>query len=140
MKSFLPLVQGTNGHALRVPLIPPNVLNSNDSITIVIIASMNTTIPQSHDHDPSFGISDGKSFIGFLPPDVQNYQKDYPPCLSIDGVVGSTILRSPKFGDGPLTTSTHYPSVVKMQFKPNEQWGCCETPQGDGGYGNLGFY
>ena len=136
---ILPTTGTRYQRALRVPLIPPNVVNTNDSITAVIIASMDTTIPQSHDHDPNFGISDGRSFIGFEAVNVGNYP-NYPPCFSIDGAVGSTTLPNPKFGDGPLTTSTHYPSVIKMQFKPTEQWGCCETPQGDGAYSNLGFY
>ena len=125
--------------ALRVPLLPPNVVNSNDSITAVITAAMHTTIVQAQDHDPNFGISDGKSFIGFEAVDVGNYHS-YPPCFSIDGGVGSTILRNPKFGNGPFTNSTHYPTVIKMQLKPAEQWGSCETPQDDGGYSNLGFY
>ena len=138
---ILPTTGAAYQRALRVPLIPPNVVNSNDSITIVIIASMNTTIALSQDHDPNFGISDEISFIGFQPPDVYHYP-DTSPCFSIGGTVGSTTLQNPKFGDKsyPLTTSTHYPSVIKMRFKPAEQWGCCETPQGDGGYSNLGFY
>ena len=125
--------------ALRVPLIPPGILKYNDSTTIVIIVAMDTAFAQSHDHDPNMGISDMKSFIGFEAVNPGNYH-EYPPCFSINGDVGSTALQNVKYGNGSFTDSTHYPSVIKMQFKPAEQWGSCETPQGDGGYNNLGFY
>ena len=126
--------------ALRVPLVPPNVLNSNDSTTIVIIASMDTVMPQTTDYDPNIGISDGKSYIGFEAPDIRNYH-NYPPCFSVNADVGETGLQNVEIErNAPFTSSTHYPSVVRMQFKPAEKWGSCETPQGDGGYSNLGFY
>ena len=125
--------------ALRVPLLPPKILNSNDSITVVILVAMDTTIAQTNDHDPNFGISDGKSYIGFEAPDIANY-RNYPACFSVDGDVSATTLENVKLGEGPRTNSTHYPSIVKVQLKPAEQWGSCETPQGDGGYNNLGFY
>ena len=130
---ILPTTGERYQRALRVPLIPPGSLNCDDSVTVVIIAAMDTTIAQSHDHDPNFGISDGKTFIGFEAVNPGNYHS-FPPCFSINGDVGPTALQNAKFGNGSFTDSTHYPSVIKMQFKPAEQWGSCETPQGDGGY------
>ena len=136
---ILPATGETYQRALRVPMLPPNILNSNDNITVVIIVAMDTTIAQTDDHDANFGISDEKSYIGFEAPNVANYH-DYPACFSVNADVGVTTLENVKLGEGPLTSSTHYPSIIKAQFKPAEQWGSCETPQGDGGYNNLGLY
>ena len=116
---ILPATGGTYQRALRVPLLPPNILNSNDSITVVIIVAMDTTIAQTNDHDPNIGISDEKSYIGFEAPDIDNYH-NYPACFSVNGDVGPTTIENVKLGEGPFTDSTHYPSIIKMQFKPAE--------------------
>ena len=136
---ILPTTGETYQRALRVPLLPPKILSSNDSITIVMIVAMDTTIAITDDHDATFGISDEKSFIGFQAVDVGNYH-NYAPCFSVNADVGIAAIENIKLGDGPLTSSTHFPSVIKIQLKPAEKWGSCETPQGDGGYNNLGFY
>ena len=137
---ILPTTGATYQRALRVPLLPPKILSSNDSITVVMIVAMDTTIATTDDHDATFGISDEKSFIGFQAVDVNNYPTS-PPCFSVNADVGVATIENIKLGNtGPLTDSTHFPSVIKIQLKPSEQWGSCETPQGDGGYNILGFY
>ena len=136
---ILPTTGAVYQRALRVPLLPPNILSSNDSITVMMTVAMDTTIAITDDHDPIFGISDEKSFVGFQVFDVINY-KALPPCCSINADVGDSTLQNVKQGSGAFTDSTHFPSVIKTQLKPADKWGSCETPQGDGGYNNLVFY
>ena len=61
----------------------------------------------------------------------------YLPCFSIDGDVGTTTLQNAEFRDHSPTLFAIpliYCYGPEMQLKPAEQWGSCETPQGDGGY------
>ena len=160
---ILPTTGNDYQRALRVPLIPPGLLASNDSVTVVIIAAFDTTIVQTNDHDPNFGISDGKTFFGFEVPDPANYM-NFPPCFSVSADVvtqqvcnfylriqmcsdnifpqqlSTPSITDVKLGKGPFTNSTRYPSIVTTRIKPSEKWGSCETPQEDGGYNNLAFY
>ena len=53
-------------HALRVQLVPPDVLKATDSVTVTITVAMDTELADSLDHDPSFGISDRVSFVGYF--------------------------------------------------------------------------
>ena len=42
-------------------------------ISVAMTIAMDTTLADSRDHDPSFGISDGKSFVGIQIPDKRTY-------------------------------------------------------------------
>ena len=59
--------------ALQVQLVAPNVLTSTVCISVTITNAMNTTLADDGDHDPSFRISDGNSFVGFFIVDKSNY-------------------------------------------------------------------
>ena len=124
---------------LQVQLVAPNILTTTDCVSVTITVAMNTTLADSRDHDPLFGISDGNSFVGFIIPDQGNF-RNRPPCFSyegdnINGTLSNTIFNI----DGLYVTSRLYSSEVKMQIRPTEQWGSCHTEQ-DEGYTNIGTY
>ena len=56
--------------------------------------AMDTALADSRDHDPSFGISDGESFIGFIISDQRNYN-DSSPCKISEGDIVEGVLDSP---------------------------------------------
>ena len=59
--------------ALQVRLVAPGILKKNDCVGITITVAIDTVLGESTDHDPTFGVSDGTSFIGFTIPDVFDY-------------------------------------------------------------------
>ena len=134
----LELLPSTTAYSrrLRLQLVAPKILTTTDCISVTIIVAVNTTLADSSDHDPSFGISDGKSFIGFLPPDKGNYNGS--PCLSHEGDAGS-VLQNRVLGNAPVVTSRSYSSEVKLQIRPTEQWGSCHTEH-DEGYTRIANY
>ena len=99
---------------------------------------MDTALADSGDHDPSFGIGDGKSFVGFQIPDKGNYGNT-SPCRRDEGDDVSGILTNENHANGPLVTSRLYSSEIKVQIRPSEQWGSCHTEH-DEGYTNIGNY
>ena len=109
---------------LQVQLVAPNVLTSTQCISVTLTIAMNTELADSGDHDPSFGISDGKSFVGFQIPDKDNYD-NIPPCRGHEGDDISGGLRNENRGNGPLVTSRLYSIEIKVQIRPSEQWGSC---------------
>ena len=123
---------------LQVQLVAPNVLTSTHCISVAMTIAMDTALADSGDHDPSFGISDGKSFVGFQIPDKGNYG-NIPPCRGHEGDDVNGILTNENRGNGPLVTSRLYSSEIKVQIRPTEQWGSCHTEH-DEGYTNTGNY
>ena len=123
---------------LQVQLVAPNVLTSTQSISVTLTIAMDTALADSGDHDPSFGISDGKSFVGFQIPDKGNYGNT-SPCRRHEGDDVSGILTNENNANGPLVTSRLYSSEIKVQIRPSEQWGSCHTEH-DEGYTNIGNY
>jgi len=123
---------------LQVQLVEPHVLTSTDCISVTITIAMDTALADSADHDPSFGISDGKSFIGFLIPDKNNYGT-ISPCRSFEGDNVDDVLKNTKVDGTSLVTSRLYSSEVKLQIRPAEQWGSCHTEH-DEGYTNIANY
>ena len=100
---------------------------------------MDTALPDSRDHDPVFGISDGKLFVGFQIPDKGNYHS-HSPCFATEGDNVGGVLKNTKDNHAtPLVTSRSYSSEVKLQIRPTEQWGSCHTEH-DKGYTNIGNY
>ena len=96
---------------------------------------MDATYASSNDHDPTIGISDGKSFIGFHVGD-----RDIHPCPIKEGDINAAILEHIIHTDGAISvTSKRYSSEIKIQLKPAEQWGSCHTEH-DGGYTHAGNY
>ena len=86
----------------------------------------------SSDHDPIFGISDGTSFVGFIVVDKGNYGTSIP-CYNIEGDATTTTLTS-MISDktGTKVSSRRYSSEIKIQIKPNDQWGSCHTEHDEG--------
>ena len=90
--------------AIQIQLLAPNVLTSTDSVTVTVTVALDTTIADSNDHDPTFGIYDGVSFIGFITFDKGNYCT-HSPCIKIDGKVATTTLQNIEQGSGPTVAS-----------------------------------
>ena len=135
-------VLGTTGgyhqRALQVQLIAPNVLTSTDNITVTVTIAVDTAIADGTDHDMTFGISDGVSFIGFIAHDKGNYP-GLSPCYKSEGKVVAKVLQNIQQGNGPVVVSRKYSSEIKIQIKPNEKWGSCHTEH-DEGYVNTQDY
>ena len=123
---------------LQVQLVPPNILTSTHCISVTMTIAMDTGLADGGDHDPLFGISDGRSFVGFHIPDNGNYPT-LSPCFSFEGDKDTGVLTNRSLGSGPLVTSRSYSSEVKLQIRPTEQWGSCHTEH-DEGYTNIGNY
>ena len=131
-------ILGTTGvlhqRALKVQLVPPNILTSTDSVIVTVTVAVDASYASSNDHDPSIGISDGLSFIGANAADRYSY-----PCGIREGNSNTAILTQINGFNGPTVTSQRYSSEIKVQLKPAEQWGSCHTEH-DGGYTNAGNY
>ena len=66
---FLPVTGSLYQQFLQLQLVPPNILTSTDSVTVTITITVDNILASSKDHDLSFGISDGTSFVGFVASD-----------------------------------------------------------------------
>ena len=124
--------------AIEVELVPPHTLKSTDNIVVTMIIAMDTELANKRDHDPSFGISDKKYFIGFRAHDQTNYDK-LSPCQHIEGEITGGLLQNLQLVKGPLVSSNTFSSEIKLRFRPTEQWGSCHTEQGEG-YVNIANY
>ena len=124
--------------AIEVKLVPPHTLKSTDNVVVTVIIAMDTKLANKRDHDPSFGISDGKHFIGFRAHDQTNYAK-LSPCRHIEGEITGGLLQNVRHVEGPLVSSRTFSSEIKLRFRPTEQWGSCHTEQGEG-YVNIANY
>ena len=135
---ILPTTGNNYQRALQVQLVAPNILTSKDSVTVTVTMAMDTTVANDSDHDPSFGISDGVSFFGFIAHDKDNYPSK-SPCHKLEGNVVEKELQNVQQGNGPFVTSRKYSSEIKIQIKPTEKWGSCHTEH-DEGYVNIQQY
>ena len=130
---YLEILAGTvHEHVIQAELIAPNVLTATDSITVTLTVAMDTTLADSGDHDPTFGISDGTSFVGYYLVDKNNYASTVP-CYKHEGDIIDNILHN-RISDhiGTRVNSQHFSSVVTIQIKPNDQWGSCHTEHDEG--------
>ena len=124
--------------ALQVQLVAPDVLTTIDSVSVTITIAMDTALPNTRDHDPTFGISDGNSFLGFIASDIGNY-RDISPCIAMEGNSVNSTLQNRTISNAPLVRSRKYSSEIKLQFRPTEQWGSCHTEHNEG-YTNIANY
>ena len=124
---------------IQAELIAPNVLTATDSVVVTLTVAMDTVLADRRDHDPTFGISDGSSFVGFQAVDKGNYG-DHSPCYNIEGDATNTNLNN-RVRDitGTKVNSRHYSSEITIQIKPNDQWGSCHTEH-DEGHVNIVSY
>lgn len=119
--------------ALQVRLVAPGILKQTDCVGVTVTVAIDTVLGESTDHDPTFGVSDGTSFIGFTIPDVYDYGHR-SPCEHREGEVTTVgLLQTKVLVEGPLVTSQNYSAEIKLQFRPTEQWGSCHT-QHNAGY------
>ena len=83
---YLQLLSSTTDYQqrLQVQLVAPHILTVTDYLSVTVTVAMDTTLADIRDHDPFFGISDGKSFVGFHVPDRGNYH-NHPPCYPFEG-------------------------------------------------------
>ena len=124
--------------AIEVKLVPYGILKSTDDVAVTVTIAMDTKLANSKDHDPSFGISDGKYFIGFRAHDRTNYAR-LSPCRHIEGEIIDGLLQNIRQVKGPLVSSQTFSSEIKLRFRPTEQWGSCHTEQNEG-YVNIANY
>ena len=105
--------------ALEVKLVDPYILKVTDYVSVTVTIAMDTELANDKDHDPSFGISDGKSFVGFIAYDKSNYH-DHSPCRHREGKTSGGLLKNLIHTKGPFITSDSYSSEIKLQFRPAE--------------------
>lgn len=130
----------THHRAISVNLISPGVLSATDSYTVALTIAMDPAVANAtRDHDPVFGISDGKAFIGSLTADVGNYGSS-PPCFGFEGQSSSGELGDRRsLNHGSLVTSRQFSGEIRVQFRPKERWASCTTGH-DAGYVNTANY
>ena len=127
--TYLEILAGNNDfeRLIQAELIAPNVLTTTDSVVVTLTVAMDTVLADSSDHDPTFGISDGTSFIDFNVMDKDNY-KDHTSCVYIEDDAINKILN---IGNRDITdalvNSRLFSCEIKIHIKPNSQWGACHT-------------
>jgi len=99
-----------------------------------VTAAVDVSHSSSNDHDPTIGISDGKSFIGVIV-----YDTYANPCHIREGDSSTTILKNINTINSPTVTSQCYFSEIKIQIRPAEKWGSFHTEL-DCGYTYVGNY
>ena len=130
---ILPTTGDGNQRALQIQLVAPDILASTDSVTVTVTVALDITLA-SEDHDVTIGISDGKSFIGFLAHD-----RAASPCNYIEGDSNTDILQHVSHVHGPTVTSRRFSSEINIQIRLAEKWGSCHTEH-DEGYTNIANY
>ena len=137
---ILPTTGANEQCSLQIQLVAPGVLTSTYSVVVKLTIAMDVLLANVADHDPLFGISDGTSFVGFRAFDRVNYG-ELPPCQPTEGDSINGTLQNETATDGPkVSRRSSYSSEIKMQFRPNEQWGSCHTEQTSAGYTIIGNY
>ena len=130
-----------NPALLKVPMIPAGILHYSAPLTVKIMVSHDVSIGSSSstDSDISYGVSDGRSFVGFRTMDKNNYQ-DLAPCHGYEGTSGTTIsgVRYISYSS-PRPSDTHYPGQFVITLKLDERWGSCYTAH-DGGFVKTAVY
>ena len=132
--AILPTTGVSQQRAIQVKLVDLNILKSTDSVTVRVTVAVDVTHASNDDHDPSIGISDGRSFIGFKAND-----RAASPCNHFEGDSNTDVLQNINHINGPVVTSRRYSSEIKIQIRPAEQWGSCHTEH-DEGYTNIVNY
>ena len=116
---ILPTTGDRYQRALQIPLVAPNILTFTDSVTVTVTVAVDVSYAsRSVDHDPTIGVSDGTSFIGYIV-----NERASSPCGHIEGESNTSTLQNPNHIYGPTVTSRRYSSEIKIQIKPTEKWG-----------------
>ena len=129
-----------NAVILKVPIMPPDILEDSSLATLKIVASLDEDIGNNNDSDPRFGVSDGVSFVGFETVDKATYARGLAPCYGIEGTSGNTlggIQGTSSASQRPK--DTFYDGQFVITLKLNERWGSCYTAH-DGGFVKTADY
>ena len=79
---------------------------------------MDTALADSNDHDPTFGISDGTSSIGFQV--TLNYAIS-SPCFNFEGdVTDISLIKRISDQTTSKVNLQHYSGEIIIQIKPND--------------------
>ena len=110
---YLEILAGKNFECLvQAELITPNILTTTDSVYVVVTLTiaMDTALADSGvDHDSSFGISDGNSFVGYKVIDKDNYANAVP-CYKNEGDTIDNMLHNRVIQQtGTRVNSQHFP-------------------------------
>ena len=128
---------GSVSHAalLKIPMIPAGKLQYFSPLTIKIVASHDVGIGATNDGDISYGVSDGKSFVGF-----KTFNKGDPrfPFRGYEGTSGTTLtgIRAHSYSS---PSDKHYPGQYIITLKLDEHWGSCYIAH-DGGFVKTAVY
>ena len=93
--------------------------------------TMDTASADGKDRDPSFGKSDGKSFVAFMV--SQKLSRQFFKFKNNEGdiVDGARVFIDVPWASwaasNSLVTSRSYSSEVELQIRPTEQWGSWHT-------------
>ena len=129
-----------NAALLKVPMMPPDILEDSSLATLKIVVSLDDDIGKIEDSDPKFGVSDGVSFVGFEMVDKGSYVYGYAPCFGFEGTSGNSLGGRREISPTSSRPSdTFYDSQFVITFKLNERWGSCYTAH-DGGFVNTADY
>ena len=125
---------------LKVPIIPANILEDSSLVTLKIVASLDDNIGKNEDSDPTFGVSDGVSFVGFETVDKRTYPHGYAPCFGVEGDSGSSLTERREISKSfPKPNDSFYHGQFVITIKLNERWGSCYTAH-DGGFEKTAVY
>ena len=133
-RKYLEILAGGKTHerTIQAELIAPNILTATDSVSVTLTIAMDTAFADSGDHDPTFGISDGTSFVGYYLVDKDSYGHAVP-CYSHEGdIIDNTLHNRISDHTGKTVNSRHFSSMATIQIKPNDQWGSCHTEHDEG--------
>ena len=129
-----------NAVILKVPIMPPDILEDSSLATLKIVASLDDDIGKNEDSDPRFGVSDGVSFVGFETVDKATYARGIAPCFGIEGGSGDRLTGKRKTKeDSPTPKDSFYDGQFVITLKLNERWGSCYTAH-DGGFVKTADY
>ncbi|XP_078350385.1 uncharacterized protein LOC144635181 [Oculina patagonica] len=120
---------------LKVPVIPANVLHNSTQLTVKIVVFNDVDIGTKQDSDIRYGLSDGKSFVGFKTADKSNYFNRVP-CFGNEGISGTSFTDQRVISNlSPRPSDTFYPGqfVITLKLDAHESWGSCYTAH-DGGF------
>ena len=116
----------SNERLLTVPIASAAELDVHTSIKVTV--GQNPTGPNTRDHDPHFGITDGVNTNRFSTWDADNYPT-YPPCRPENAI----------HEDRRISSGIRAPAQYTFLFTPFNRFGACYTAQNEG-YTNSGQF
>ena len=126
---------------LKVPLIAADVLKDCVPLTVEVMVANDVRIGgKGYDSDIRYGLSDGKTFIGFEAPDRRSYARQ-SPCYAIEGTSGKTLtdINFKNTNFPKVSKYSLYPGRFIFTFKLDQRWGPCYTAQDYGFVKTAGY-